>query len=292
MIYNFRNILGFKPIASIAMGLALLCGGLSVGIQGAQATEAANAALKEFERREDVLSKALFLPHVKIVDTRFWPGNVKSAIEKAGLEFLYVSETVEPGDGRYRCSAMSDAQISNSRSFITNAVQKLPASVYKDVNLKYVLLCDSAQANEQEIGGIPIPPLKLMMLSAGSDDNGYKERMFFHEFYHYFEFMVRHSLKDAEWDKRFEGFYVGLNGADTNMSVAEVGTASSKGFVTRYAQTGAEEDRAEIFSFIYAAPDELEFFIRKKNDEVLKEKVKYIQNIVSEHLGLRANKKF
>ncbi|HRQ61852.1 MAG TPA: hypothetical protein PLO23_10155 [Alphaproteobacteria bacterium] len=231
-------------------------------------------AADNWAEREAAAAKELYIPGVRLVS----PGVL-------GVDLAYVTEVTKPGNGKYTCTPMAQAARDGAVRVITASLQKLGAANVQSMGLKYVLLCDTAQAGGRDIGGIPVPPIKLLMLAAGgSGSDAYRERIFFHELYHYLEFTKRGGLQDAAWDKQFDGYGGGYGTPDASSSQLGGGAG---GFASAYAQTLPEEDRAEIFSFLMSDAQGLKALATKNQDKVLQAKIAYIETVMKTQFGMK-----
>jgi len=236
-----------------------------------------SAQARDWDQLEAQAGKALFIPELKLV-RRDAPH---------GVLFAYVEQDVNPG--KYSCTSMDGSQAAQAADALEHSVAAVGETALSRGNLKYVLLCDQSYAQGNAIGGIPVPPLKVLMLSVGGAGDEYAQRLFCHELYHYLEFVLARGIRDAQWDQRFSGYeggYGQMNGGKGRMGSGDTG------FVSAYAQTLAEEDRAEIFSFMMADPQGLRNYVRTHNDSVLREKVEYVRDKAAREFGVRRAAEF
>lgn len=226
--------------------------------------------------KEARIGKALYIPEIKVVKPEALPSGLNSRLRNLGLEIVYVEERVEPG--KYACTPISASDLQGSLDVLADALGKISDASLRRMQLEYLMLCDEAFARGMQIGGIPVPPLKLMMLSFGGADRAYQEHIFYHELYHYMEFMVARSTTDASWDSRYDGY--GANGTDWTLGSAD------KDFVSAYAQSKPEEDRAEIFAHMIKNPKGFANYVAMQKSDVLTEKAAYIRQKVVNDFGV------
>lgn len=195
------------------------------------------------------------------------------ALETLGLRAAYVSEAVTPGNGRYTCGGLDRHQLEKTVPAIITAAQKIPAAAWRKINLKYLLLCSEAKAGSRVIGGIPVAPLRLLMLSVGKTPaatSGFAHTLL-HELYHLIE-MQDNSFTDVEWNNAFSGYdhFYGTAAGDTAAG------SGGKGFVNGYGKSFPHEERAEIFALHALSPERLQDAIARVRDDVLQQKLDFV----------------
>src|SRR5215207_8766742 len=135
-------------------------------------------------------------------------GTQEPRLTTLGINLGYVETDTRPGGGKYFCGALSQNDARAAARPITMALLKLPDASLKNLRLRYLILCSSAMAGGQRIGGIPVPPLDLLMLDIGESSNNttYLQHIFLHELYHLIEFRFN-TYQDPEWQKQFGAGY-------------------------------------------------------------------------------------
>jgi hypothetical protein len=196
----------------------------------------------------------------------------------------YVEKDTNPGGGKYFCGALSSDESSSRGRIINTALTRLPDSSLEKLGLKYVILCSRAMAAGQRIGGIPVPPLNLLMLDVGGpeSDSSYLQHLFFHELYHLIEFRFK-TFQDADWQMQFGTGYA--NSYEGRIKQTAIGSGK-RGFLNGYAETFPHEDRAELFAAMLLSPAEVVAHINATNDDVLKEKAHYVVEKCARLTGL------
>lgn len=215
----------------------------------------------------------------------FEAGAQEPRLTTLGFNLGYVETDTKPGGGKYFCGAMSrDAARSAGRP-ITMALLKLPDASLRSIRLKYVIVCSRVMAAGQRIGGIPVPPLDLLMLDIGETGNNvsYLPHTFLHELYHLIEYRFN-AYQDPGWQKLFGSGYA--NSYDGRMTQSPIGTGK-KGFLNAYSETYPHEERAELFAAILLHPAEVAARIRTTRDELLKAKAAYLMAKCERMIGVR-----
>lgn len=197
----------------------------------------------------------------------------------------YVEKSIYPGGGKYFCGAMSGEESRSVGSVIASALSRLPDASLKTLRLRYVILCSRATAAGRRIGGIPVPPLNLLMLDVGesANDDSYLQHIFFHELYHLIEFRFN-TFQDADWQTRFGAGYANGYSAGSQQTILGSG---KRGFLNRYAESFPHEERAELFASLLLNPAAVAAHIKATNDDLLKDKALYVGEKCARLTGLR-----
>lgn len=202
-----------------------------------------------------------------------------------GIHLGHVEKDTRPGGGKYFCGAMSREESRSAGRIVTTALLKLPDASLGKLRLRYVILCSRAMAAGQRIGGIPVPPLDLLMLDVGESGNNasHLQRGFLHELYHLIEYRFN-TYEDTEWQKLFGTGYANSYGG--RMQQSPIGSGK-RGFLNSYAETYPHEERAELFASLVLDPAEVAAHIKATNDVVMKEKALYLVRKCERLIGLR-----
>jgi hypothetical protein len=202
---------------------------------------------------------------------RLYPSN--NTMQSRGVQIAYVETSTSPGNGQYFCGGMSDSQIKTAAAITSAAISKLPASAWQTIQLKYILLCSETRANNREIGGIPVPPIQLLMLNAGSSPSAASRfpLTVMHELYHLIEMQTGH-YNDTVWNGQFSGYD---NSYGTQAGNVAFGSGGN-GFINAYGKSFPHEERAELFAIQLLAANALDEHIRNSKDDTLRSKRDYV----------------
>lgn len=253
-MHFFTSILGF-----LAMALFVACASTAHAQTAAEA-----AAAKE----------------TYIENLRIYPPS--DALKQRQMQIVYVENDTRPGGGRYFCGGMNSKQIKQAATIADAVLQKIPVSAWNKIDLKYLLLCSDTSANGRAIGGIPVPPIKLLMLAAGNNPSTTSRYPYtiLHELYHAIE-MQKGAYNDSEWGQQFSGYD---NSYGSSAGSTALGTGG-KGFVNGYGKSFPYEERAELFTISILAGATLDSFIAKQNDSTLKAKRDFMRKKCTTLLG-------
>jgi len=216
-------------------------------------------------------------PGLRLIATR----HVYQRLTLLGIRLAYVEQDVRLGTtGKYFCGGLSLDRAVAGADPVGTALARLPYESVRKLGLRYVILCGGAKSGERGIGGIPVPPLNLLMLNVGVNALTPRlEGLTLHELYHMVELRFD-AFRDADWDQQFTGYLGDYTAADPS-------TDGAPGFLNAYAQTFPHEDRAELFSALLLRPDDIAARIRATGDAVLRHKVLYMDQKSQNLLGLK-----
>ena len=219
-------------------------------------------------------------PGLRLVATR----NVDAQLSLLGIRLGYVEKDVRLGTtGKYFCGALPIDRTVTAAQPVAVALARLPYVSVRKLGLRYVILCAGAKSGERSIGGIPVPPLNLLMLNVGVSENAASlEGITLHELYHMAEFRLD-TFEDTDWNQQFTGY---VNGYAADRLNSAVGSGNA-GFLNAYAETFPHEDRAELFAALLLRPAEVVAHIRATGDAVLRRKVLYMDEKSQRLLALK-----
>jgi len=153
----------------------------------------------------------------------------------------------------------SDPDLQNFLPMLTSEWSKYPSGFASKTKLTHIYLVKSLAVSGQFRSAMPDPQwTDALYYDVGSSyvtaQNGsYMRRVIHHEFEHYFEFTLYNSFYryDANWNAcNPTTFSYGNGGASFYSNPTFSNTVHPDlGFVTGYAESGSEEDRAELFAW-------------------------------------------
>ena len=174
-----------------------------------------------------------------------------------------------------KCNKVNQKNLIDKFSVIEKNLNYYNSKFLKNINLKYVVLCEDLSISNIKTAGIPDNVMKTLIIDIKFNQK-YFERVIHHEVFH----IINDSYKDLfnydDWSK--------FNNDDFNY--AECSTCTEKlgldtysktnGFITEYSQSTASEDMAEVFSHLVMG------LIPDNNDPILKNKVKFLKSKLQE----------
>lgn len=217
------------------------------------------------------------LSSLRLVNNR----HVDSRLSLWGIRFGYVENDARLGStSRWSCGALTSDRAITATQPVSAALARLPYVAVRKLGLRYLILCGGAKRYDRPIGGIPVPPLDLLMLDIGVSGDAYLEKATLHELYHMAELRIS-MLEDPDWNQQFTGY---ANEYAPGPVRSAVGSGNA-GFLTEYAQSFPHEDRAELFANLVLKPAEVLARIRAAGDTVLRRKVLYMDEKSQRLLG-------
>jgi hypothetical protein len=117
-----------------------------------------------------------------------------------------------------------------------------------------------------------LPNVAGTLLLDGSVPEAFLARLVHHEIFHFFDFADRERLRENDrWQDENGLFAYGEGGRSVRSARAGDLSDEMPGFLTRYAMSAVEEDKAEVFSLLMTRPTEVR--TRATSDGVVRAKV-------------------
>ena len=200
-----------------------------------------------------------------------------------GVELLHVGQRfrIELGDRTLRGEPADEAPLAAATVLLADELTLYPPAFLRRIGLRRVALCGGLSEN-----GLPIPSLpnyRHTLLIDVAGEPAFLRRLVHHEVFHFADLADDGEvLWDPQWDRlNPPDFEYGHGGRDMRQPGVSALSDDLPGFLTRYATSALEEDKAEVFAFLMARPGEVER--RAARDTVLAGKVARVRAIV---LGL------
>lgn len=242
-----------SALLAVALAASLAC----------KPTDAQNAA-------EARAAKETYIDGLHLLDV----ATEEPRLKALGISLGYTETDTRPGGGRYFCGGMPEGASRSAAAIVAGALARLPDVSFRKLHLRYVILCSEARAGEQRIGGIPVPPLDLLMLNVGAAgiDPAGLQHLALHELFHLVEYRDG-SHRDADWDTRFGAGYA--NSYTGRMHQGAVGSGA-RGFLNSYSETFPQEERAELFASLLLDGPAVAAHVNAMRDQVLKDKILFL----------------
>lgn len=169
-------------------------------------------------------------------------------------------------------------------AIVVEELSRYPRAFVERARLSRVVLCSALTEAETPIPSLPNFHRTLLLdVDAGP---AFLRRLIHHEVFHFLDYADDDQVqRDPEWEKLNDRWFVYGSGGrfERDPRSSARGSASLPGFVTRYAQSALEEDKAETFAFLMVDPGWLE--ARAEQDAVLGRKLAAVRRQI-ERLGL------
>lgn len=158
-----------------------------------------------------------------------------------------------------------------------------PPSLIERAQLKRIVLCTELAFAGQRRNAIPDFEHDTLYLEVerGGHNPDYLRKVIHHEFFHIIDYRDDGVVYgDERWSAlnpaAFKYGSGGINAQET--PTTSVLTTDYPGFLNHYSTTGVEEDKAEVFANLIAAPDEMQ--MREKTDPVLADKIRTMKELL------------
>ena len=212
----------------------------------------------------------------------------------AELEAKYNIEIVcggfEPSSwDSVKCEELGDEDQERLADYLTMFARefgKYSTEYVANSKLKRICFCKKLQVGEQYRSAVPDYYKEVLYYDIynGYEVKGYHEDCVHHEYYHMVEEQINGDpyFKDPVWAAfNPEGFKYGEGGASVQ-GVHGVGwyVHPQEGFVSAYAMSGLEEDKASLFACLMVAENRDKVKEWAKEDKVLAKKVEYLEEFV------------
>jgi hypothetical protein len=195
-------------------------------------------------------------------------------------------------NGPVRAAPPPPHLLAAARSVVTRELERYPSSFLAAAHLRGVVLAEDLVEGDHAIPSLPnVGGLMLLDVDAAESD---LVRTLHHEIYHFADLADDGRLApDPAWEAlNARSFVYGAGGRSLRTSWA-ASAGDVPGFVSGYATSGPEEDKAETFAFAVARPDAVR--ARLGSDPVLAAKLREVTRRVEDldgdapsRLGLRA----
>jgi hypothetical protein len=168
---------------------------------------------------------------------------------------------IELGHGPVHGTPADGARLARTRAIVSRELTRYPRAFLEAARLRGVVFADDLHEGENPIPSLPNVAGLLLLDVAGSESD--LVRGLHHEVFHFADLADDGSVApDPAWEElNTPGFAYGAGGRTLRAAWAarppEDDGFVSGGFVSSYATSGVEEDKAETFAFALARPAEV-----------------------------------
>lgn len=225
------------------------------------------------------------LPFLCLTAAELAGSNPVPVLRTMELRFGISIETsqVQPSWNYVRFSTLeqSDSTALSSYSFLLSAeLSKYPVELITKSQLRTIALVKNLTNDGLSVAAVPDYKREVLYLDVtkGNVNKTYAARVIHHDFYHMLEeqFNGSANYKDLAWCAlNAPEFAYGSGGRSSREEDAWLLNNPSYGFVSKYAMSAAEEDKAEVFSAMLSSPKLLEDICG--NDNRVAKKVAYLK---------------
>ncbi len=200
-----------------------------------------------------------------------------SALAALGIEVLVPERAIQLESGPAALSAEppSSALVQRALAPLAAELSRYPAAFFERARLHRLLLCESLHEGSEAIPSLP--NYHGALLVDVDADAPYLRRLVHHEIFHFADYADDDQLSsDPAWLALNDRYFVyGDGGRFRREPGAGRFSAEIPGFVSRYATSALEEDKAETFAMRMAAPAQFAALLAK--DEILSAKSRAVE---------------
>ena len=210
-----------------------------------------------------------------------WQPLDHTGLEPAHVELLVAKRSFDLrlGNGPLTGNQPDPALVARARQIISSELDRYPRSFLEQSQLRRVLLCQSLHERGQAIPSLPNYASSLLLdVDAPAS---YLKRLLHHEVYHFVDFADDEQLsQDPEWEALNDRWFVyGSGGRFMRDPDSARFTDRIPGFVSKYATSAVEEDKAEVFALMMVEPETLERMAMR--DPVVANKLRAIERRIA-----------
>jgi hypothetical protein len=175
-------------------------------------------------------------------------------------------------NGPIEGSPLSADRARAALSIVSRELSRYSPARLRAAGLRRVVLAGDLRESGRSISSLP--NVAGSMLLDGSVPDAFLARLVHHELFHFVDFADDARVaENGEWTSdNGRAFWYGEGGRSMRSPRASELTDEMPGFLTRYAMSAVEEDKAEVFSLLMTRPADVR--ARAANDDVLRAKVR------------------
>jgi len=193
-----------------------------------------------------------------------------------GVELMVASDafTIELPNGEVGAGPPRDDATARALVHVADELRRYPPSFLRRAGLWRVVLCAGLRESGRGIPSLPNVKHSLLLDVAATGD--YLRRLLHHEVFHFADYAEDDLVTiDAAWSAlNAEGFTYGSGGRSVR-SASAGSLVELEGFVSVYATSALEEDKAELFAVMMTRPTWLAR--RLAEDPVLRRKEAHLR---------------
>ncbi len=191
---------------------------------------------------------------------------------------------VEMNTGKIDGSAAAKTEVESYAALFAFEWSFYPPELVRKTRLKSVVFCKDLTFAGQRRTAVPDFEHNVLYLDVvrGRNNDRYKRKVIHHEFFHVIDLRDDdHLYEDERWAKlNPSGFKYGPGGINLqNDPTVTDPKKDTPGFLNRYATSGVEEDKAEVFAHLMVEPKEMAD--RAAKDKYLRAKIERMKELLS-----------
>ena len=192
------------------------------------------------------------------------------------LKYFYAKKPFRLGVQKNIVCVNSDSQTYDKKyQIISNNLDRYSKEFLKEINLKYIVMCENLSISGINTAGIPDHVMKTLILDLKFDKK-YFERVIHHELFHIINDGFKDLFDENEWKNFNESTFKYADCSTCSKKLGLDTYANTNGFFTEYSKTTPSEDMAEVFSHLVSKNYKI------SNDPILSKKIEFIKNKLRE----------
>jgi hypothetical protein len=183
--------------------------------------------------------------------------------------------SLDGGHGRLTGESASASALDLAAVAIKAELSRYPRAFLAASRLRRVLVCHRLRENDQSIPSLPNFHGTLLL---DADVRPHElARLLHHELFHFADYADDDQVtRDPAWEKLNDPWFVyGSGGRYMREPGSARLTNSRPGFLTRYATSALEEDKAEVFALLMVAPREVATIAQ--HDAIVRNKIEAVK---------------
>lgn len=226
-------------------------------------------------KAEHAIDRLLGVYNNRLPATTYAP--LKELARQYGLEIV---TNARSEDDEIEFEQPSATQIKIYANLLASELAIYPTEIFQLCNIERLVLCANLRSLHHKVSGLTDMGLfkidtLFLDLSHASKYWDFSRRTFHHELFHAIDFSDSlEGFIDTEWRKLNPGDYKYFANED-NFRATEITTA---GFITAYSMRSAIEDKAELYSYMVMASEQVN--ARCTSDPVLARKVERMKTLL------------
>lgn len=195
---------------------------------------------------------------------------------KHGVRLLYTTKRFELALSPYplSCDQVSLPDALGALDAVTTELERYEPRFLSAVGLERVLFCRDLKEGDKSYPSMP--NVQHTLILDASSSSSFMRRLVHHEVFHFADFADDGLLKEDEaWAHLNEKHFVyGFGGRLERYEGSAAWSEERMGFVSEYAMSALEEDKAELYSFAMSDPKRVS--ARAEHDLVVSHKLDYL----------------
>ena len=192
------------------------------------------------------------------------------------LKYFYAKKPFRLGVQKNIVCVNSDSQTYDKKyQIISKNLDRYSKEFLKEINLKYIVMCENLSISGINTAGIPDHVMKTLILDLKFNER-YFERVIHHELFHIINDGFKDLFDENEWKNFNESTFKYADCSTCSKKLGLDTYANTNGFFTEYSKTTPSEDMAEVFSHLISKNYKI------SNDPILSKKIEFIKNKLRE----------